>query len=120
MSPRRSTTTEVARLRCTSRQIRLRRSYSPVTTIAGGVVLDPDAPRGGVRLAPTLQRLHRLLEPLMPSAATSELAAYEVLIAESGRRGLLASDLVWRCGVSPARLPAVRQALEEKAKQLAG
>jgi selenocysteine-specific elongation factor len=89
------------------------RSYSPVTTIAGGVVLDPDAPRGGVRLAPTLRRLQRLLEPLLPSAETSELAAYAVLIAESGRRGLRAADLVWRCGVPPATLPAVRTALVE-------
>jgi selenocysteine-specific translation elongation factor len=75
------------------------RSYSPVTTIAGGVVLDPDAPRGGVRLAPTLQRLGVAAEPPLPSAETSELAAYAVLIAESGRRGLRAADLVWRCGV---------------------
>ena len=94
------------------------RSYSPVTTIAGGVVLDPDAPRGGVRLAPTLQRLRRLLEPLLPSAETSELAVYAVLIAESGRRGLRAADLVWRCGVSPATLPAVRKALVDSGAAL--
>jgi selenocysteine-specific elongation factor len=87
------------------------RSYSPVTTIAGGAILDPDAPRGGVRLAPTLLRLHRLLEPLLPGATTSELTAYGELIADAGRRGLPAADLVWRCGVAPASLAAVRKAL---------
>jgi selenocysteine-specific elongation factor len=87
------------------------RSYSPVTTIAGGVVLDPDAPRGGVRLAPTLHRLGRLLEPLLPGSTTPEVAAYAELITEAGRRGLPASDLVWRCGVSPAALHAMRKSL---------
>ena len=94
------------------------RAYSPPTTIAGGVVLDPEAPRGGVRLAPTLQRLRRLLEPLLPRLRRASSAAFAVLIAESGRRGLRAADLVWRCGVSPATLPAVRKALVDSGAAL--
>jgi selenocysteine-specific elongation factor len=87
------------------------RSYSPVATVAGGIVLDPDAPHGGVRLAPTLARLQQLLEPLASARQAPELAAHAVMVAETGRRGLAVSDLVWRAAVAPARLQSARQAL---------
>jgi selenocysteine-specific elongation factor len=89
------------------------RTYSPVATIAGGVVLDPNAPRGGVRLAPTLDRFARLAAPFRGSA-TSEDDVVAVFVMEAGREGLLAHDLVWRAGVRPERLADLRQALVDR------
>jgi selenocysteine-specific elongation factor len=36
------------------------RAYSPVATVGGGVVLDPQPPRGGIRRVASLERLRRL------------------------------------------------------------
>ena len=87
------------------------RAYSPVVTIGGGVVLDPSAPRGGVRLEATLDRFARLLAPLNPGTGASEQDAHGLLVAEAGGRGLSALDLVARAGVRPSDLPEARKAL---------
>jgi selenocysteine-specific elongation factor len=85
------------------------RAYSPVTTIGGGIVLDPDAPRGGVRLAETLQRLERLLGPVVDGR--DEREAQAVMVADAGRAGMPEEDLVSRAGVAPAALASTRRAL---------
>ena len=94
------------------------RSYSPVATVAGGVVLDPDAPRGGVRLEPTLARFAALSAPFAGSPEASERDAYALLVAETGGRGLEAHALVWRAGVAPGRLAAVVSMLVEAGQAL--
>jgi selenocysteine-specific elongation factor len=71
------------------------RSFSPVTTIGGGVVLDPFAP------PPTRLRRRRV------AAEQSPAARLGVLAAEAGLTGLAADSLAVRLGVSPARVTAV-------------
>ena len=71
------------------------RSFSPVTTIGGGVVLDP--------FAPPRTRLRRRRVAVEQSPA----ARLGVLAAEAGLTGLAADSLAVRLGVSPARVTAV-------------
>jgi len=71
------------------------RSFSPVTTIGGGVVLDP--------FAPPRTRLRRR----RVAAEQSPAARLGVLAAEAGLMGLAADSLAVRLGVSPARVTAV-------------
>jgi len=71
------------------------RSFSPVTTIGGGVVLDP--------FAPPRTRLRRR----RVAAEQSPAARLGVLAAEAGLTGLAADSLAVRLGVSPARVTAV-------------
>jgi len=71
------------------------RSFSPVTTIGGGVVLDP--------FAPPRTRLRRR----RVAAGQSPAARLGVLAAEAGLTGLAADSLAVRLGVSPARVTAV-------------
>ena len=71
------------------------RSFSPVTTIGGGVVLDPFAPPR------TRLRRRRL------AAEQSAAQRLGVLAAEAGLTGLAADSLAVRIGVSPAGVTAV-------------
>jgi selenocysteine-specific elongation factor len=71
------------------------RSFSPVTTIGGGVVLDPFPP------ARTKRRQRRIATG-QPSAARLVTFA-----AEAGLAGLATDTLAVRLGVAPARLAAV-------------
>jgi len=71
------------------------RSFSPVTTIGGGVVLDPFAP------ARTRLRRRRLAVEQGPAARLG------VLAVEAGLRGLATDSLAVRLGVSPARVTAI-------------
>ena len=71
------------------------RSFSPVTTIGGGVVLDPFAPP------------HTRLRRRRVAAEQSPAARLGVLAAEAGLTGLAADSLAVRLGVSPARVTAV-------------
>ncbi|HUL48507.1 MAG TPA: selenocysteine-specific translation elongation factor [Gemmatimonadales bacterium] len=76
------------------------RSFSPVTTIGGGVVLDPFPPaRGKVR--------HRTL--IAEQSAADRL---RVLLREAGLGGLTAAELPVRLGLRPDELPAVLAATE--------
>jgi selenocysteine-specific elongation factor len=83
------------------------RAYSPMVTIAGGVVLDPHPPRAGVRTAAALERVRRLQ---LPEAATareaSEVAAAAVLIEEAGAAGFPVASLTTRVGVQPSAIDA--------------
>ena len=71
------------------------RSFSPVTTIGGGVVLDPFAPPR------TRLRRRRLAAEQTPAARLG------VLAAEAGLLGLARDSLAVRVGVSPSRVTAV-------------
>ena len=76
------------------------RAYSPSMTIGGGVVLDPQAPRGGVRTGTARVRF----EALVPTGDEGgEDRALAVMVAERGPAGLAPGALVSRGGVSPAR-----------------
>ena len=81
------------------------RAYSPPLTIAGGRVLDPSPPRGGVRAGAARSRMDPLLKGLSDGAA--EDRALSVLIGERGLTGLPAGALVARAGVAPESVEAV-------------
>jgi selenocysteine-specific elongation factor len=70
------------------------RSYSPVTTIGGGVVLDPRPPRTAVRSDAGRERLRRLEAGGGDTAAT-------VFLEEAGVTGLPRAALVNRAGLTP-------------------
>ncbi len=66
------------------------RTYSPVTTVAGGVVIDPVA---SMRTADVAR-----LAATAPGAPAAWLAAR---VGDAGATGLAAADLPARCGLSP-------------------
>ena len=69
------------------------RAYSPLTTIAGGVVLDPLPPRRGVRTPAGAARFAQLAEGEPPSAVVM------AMIDEADLAGLPIVQLVGRAGV---------------------
>jgi selenocysteine-specific elongation factor len=69
------------------------RAYSPLTTIAGGVVLDPWPPRRGVRTAAGAARFAQLAD------GTTHAAVAMAMIEEAGLSGLPDVQLVGRAGV---------------------
>jgi selenocysteine-specific elongation factor len=82
------------------------RRYSPPVTIAGGQILDPAPPGGGVRSPATPARLVRLLAPLVEGVV--EERALEVFVEEAGPHGVALDDLVARAGAgTSAGLAAV-------------
>ena len=81
------------------------RSYSPATTIAGGIVLDPLAPRGAVRSEETLQRFRAIANDV----PDGEVIARVVL--ECGARGLAYESLMSRLGLGSAAAKTAVEAL---------
>lgn len=77
------------------------RSYSPPLTIAGGLVLDPQPPRGGIRTAAARYRLDQLLASVSSKDAVTQDRALGIMIEERGIVGLQLTALVTRAGVSP-------------------
>jgi selenocysteine-specific elongation factor len=73
------------------------RSYSPVATIGGGVVLDPLPPRGAIRTEAGLTRFRRL-----DSGQSGAEAAVAVFLEERDRAGLARMEITRRAGLSPA------------------
>ncbi|MDP3772888.1 MAG: SelB C-terminal domain-containing protein, partial [Gemmatimonadales bacterium] len=73
------------------------RSYSPVTTIGGGLVVDPWADDGALR------RARRVL----PATPTSDQQRVVQLIARRGRSGLALAQLEVVAGLGVSRLTAV-------------
>lgn len=71
------------------------RRYSPALTIAGGHVLDPAPPGGGVRSKATTTRLGRLQAPLVSGQEEQALA---VFVEEAGANGVAADVLAARGG----------------------
>jgi selenocysteine-specific elongation factor len=73
------------------------RAYSPPITIAGGVVLDPDPPRGPIRSQAGLARLARL-DPRQ----LGEDEAAAAFVEERGSAGLMRQTMIARSGLTPA------------------
>jgi selenocysteine-specific elongation factor len=79
------------------------RAYSPSVTIAGGLILDPQPPRIGLRNPSALERARRLeFDPSVDDRRVAELRAALVMIDDAGLAGLALSDLTSRVGVDPA------------------
>ena len=83
------------------------RAYSPPLTIAGGRVLDPSPPRGGIRAGTARARMDRLLKGLSDDADVDQDRALAVLIGERGLTGLPAGALVARAGLAPEAVDGV-------------
>ena len=87
------------------------RAYSPPLTIAGGQVLDPQPPRGGIRTAAARRRLERLLEGIVGKNPAAQDLAFGVMVAERGIAGLPRAELVTRAGVFPESVDDVTSRL---------
>ena len=77
------------------------RAYSPPRTIAGGQVLDPLPPRGGIRTPTARLRLQPLLDGVPGADPDAQDQALGIMIGERGVAGLPVSALVTRGGVAP-------------------
>jgi selenocysteine-specific elongation factor len=80
------------------------RAYSPPTTIAGGLVLDPDPPRAGIRRPGSRRRFERLDPGAAGSAAEAQPAedrAAALFVEEAGAAGLPVSAMTTRAGIAP-------------------
>jgi selenocysteine-specific elongation factor len=75
------------------------RAYSPPDTIGGGVVLDPEPPRGGIRTASGKARFADLDPSTAAGPATATERAVLLLAAESGHAGLPRAALCARLGL---------------------
>jgi len=89
------------------------RSYSPSITIGGGVVLDPEPPRGGLRTGAGWRRF-AALDP-DPHDDGRVVAA---LVEERGATGLARSSLITRLGLPPATAEALVNRLVEENRVL--
>jgi selenocysteine-specific elongation factor len=69
------------------------RSYSPVTTIGGGVVLDPQPPRAGVRNEATRRRFQGL-------DSDDDAQVVTRIVAEGGAAGIARNALISRLGLA--------------------
>jgi selenocysteine-specific elongation factor len=85
------------------------RACSPLTTIGGGVVLDPLPPRRGVRTPAASARFSRLAEE------ESEATVTEMMIEEAGVNGLPMIELGRRAGVPSNHDREVLAALDGRA-----
>ena len=81
------------------------RAYSPLSTVAGGTVLDPLPPRRGVRTAAGAARFARLTESDTPDDAVT------AMIDEVGLAGLPVDQLVSRAGVAVDQCDALEARL---------
>ena len=83
---------------------------SPARTIGGGVVLDPDPPRGGVRRAGAATRFLRTHEASLPEVVS-------LWADEAGLAGLTKGAAARRAGVAPADLPGFDDLIVSPAKK---
>jgi selenocysteine-specific elongation factor len=79
------------------------RAYSPPVTIAGGVVLDPHAPRTGVRTPAAGNRFEQLTDA---GGAFPHDRAISLMVEERGVAGLAAELLTARAAVLPQEVPS--------------
>ncbi len=85
------------------------RAYSPPVTIGGGVVLDPHAPRSGIRTASALERYRRL-----DAAGDGDVRSDSAVLAfveERGAAGLGKDAIVSRAGLSAPEADATIERL---------
>jgi selenocysteine-specific elongation factor len=83
------------------------RAYSPPLTIAGGLILDPQPPRSGIRSAAALERSRRLdFDPASGDRAGAERRAVAVMLDDAGAAGVPLAALVSRAAVDPSALDA--------------
>ncbi len=91
------------------------RAYSPPTTIAGGVVLDPLPPKTGIRTPAGLARFARLdTDDAPPGDLRRGQRAVLLMLDEAGLTGLPVSELVSRGGLSPAEGSAMADTLTQR------
>ena len=83
------------------------RAYSPMITIGGGVVLDPDPPGGRLRSAAGFRRSRRL------DALDDDAAAVLTMVGEAGGAGATLGALAPRAGRTVAEVRRVAAALVE-------
>ena len=76
------------------------RAYSPSITVGGGVVLDPQPPRAGIRTAAALERYRRLDAPGDGTDATE--SAVLAFVDERGSAGMPVAAILSRAGLSHA------------------
>jgi selenocysteine-specific elongation factor len=81
------------------------RAYSPPSTIGGGVVLDPHAPRSGIRNTRSTARFAQLRPHGTGSGAHDD--AIRTFVVEQGLKGLSSTQLTVRAGVAPSHLTEV-------------
>ncbi len=72
------------------------RSYSPLATIGGGIVIDPEPRSAPVRSPKAAARF----EKLAPGGAAANAAAVIAMVEEAGVRGLIIEELTSRAGLS--------------------
>ena len=92
------------------------RRYSPLVTIGGGAVLDPDPPRAGLRSPRAAARLEALR--LRDDREADRRAAAARMIADAGVAGLALDALVPRVGAAPARIRAAVSAVAASGEAL--
>jgi selenocysteine-specific elongation factor len=103
--------TELARLRLETPAVLTRgdrfiiRAYSPPVTIGGGIVIDADPTRPGVRSAEGRRGLEQL------RIGRGEIAALVAMIESAGLGGVPSASLVARAGVAPARVASTLKEL---------
>ena len=85
------------------------RAYSPPVTIGGGMVLDPHAPRTGVRTASARGRFERLAQT---GESRPDDRAIALMVEERAAAGLPAAALTARAGIAPRDVPATIQRLQ--------
>ena len=78
------------------------RSYSPLATIGGGIVLDPEPRRAPVRSAKAAERFEKLAP-----RSDDRAAAVIAMVEEAGVRGLIIEELTSRAGLSHDDVQAV-------------
>lgn len=94
------------------------RSYSPLVTIGGGVVLDPLPPRPGVRTPRGVARMAALA--VRGDVLVDRAAAIAVLVSSAGASGVSVPDLVRRVGATRAEILAVVERLVSAASAVRG
>ena len=92
------------------------RAYSPPMTIAGGRVLDPNPPRGGIRTTAGRRRLEQFWDGTGLREIQAEDRALTVLVGERGLVGFSHMELVTRAGVPPESVETVSVRLVSSGK----